>query len=138
MDKKHVFESIMIAMLLVTMLSTAVFAAYPGPDNNTSSSNGAFGTSVTAKVKGYYTINNPKYTSGTFEVSRTSGTASVYGDLYFGYFIDQLWADGYTPNNSNTVNKGGISANLLSSYIQSYFISGSTVFPLEATAFVRT
>lgn len=142
MKTKHVFESIIFSAIFVSLLASLfcapVSAAYPGPDNLTAESKGASGSSVSAQVTGKYASGiQDRYNGASYTVRRNPGTASNEGDLYYCTFVDGVFIEGTTSASTYSTSASSISAQLVASHIKASFKSGSTIWPLEATAFVK-
>jgi hypothetical protein len=134
--KKIFIESTIISLVLTVMLFSAigtVFAAYPGPDDDTDDDTGGYGTWVTSAVHAEY--GSPAYYDYVWWWSvRYNGTAIFYSDMYLWWEIDDTTIP-YTVD-STYVSDGGdyYAYDHISSRTKSRFYANGYGWWLDATA----
>jgi hypothetical protein len=129
---KLLFESAAISAVFVVLMSTAVFAGYPGPDYDTDTTFGDHGNWVVSAVAGYY-YGPSYYGSEEFYSVRENGYTEYASPMYYCWFIDEDYYYGSCPG-EYLHNEANELCTLVASYTVSYFKYYDVVKPLEALA----
>jgi len=134
MKKRVLFESVMISALFVVLMSVTVLAGYPGPDEDEDYDydDHGWGSYAYSYVKAWYS-DPDTYDSEYFYSRRYAGSAQNYGTMYYCYFIDQVYFQGYVAGNTHS-SSSGIDCTLVAAYTVAYFEKDDTIDSCEALA----
>lgn len=133
MKRRVLFESLAIAAVVVSLLSSVVFAGYPSPDSDTDYDYGSYSSYAKAYVIAYY--GDPyTYTCEMYISSRYAGSAEYDGDMYYVWFIDEVYIQGYDDGSSHS-GSSGIDCTLVAAYTVADFKKGAEEWTCEALAY---
>ncbi len=126
MKKRIILESLAIVAVLMTLMSSGVLAAYPGPDTDPTTDYGLYNSYVYESVTGTYLTGYPsQYNHAYFAVSRSAGQGYYDGYLWFRFTISgQQPIEWYTAGSSYSVD-APVSATGLTCEAWSNFYRGS-------------
>ncbi len=100
MREKFFLESVGIALILTTLMSSGIlgaFAHFPNADTDIKTSRAEYNTSVTSTVQGMPNGLNTWYAYGTFTSSRDRGTAQTASPMYYWWYKNAiLYKEGST------------------------------------------
>jgi hypothetical protein len=135
MRKRFLFGSVMISAAFVVLLSSIVSAGYPGPDSDTDYDFDSYGWGCHARSYVIAWYSDPEtYTYEQYFSSRVSGSAENYGPMYYAWFQDGNFDQGYTYSDSKP-GSSGIDCTLVATYTVAYFIKDLTIDTCEALAY---
>ena len=104
MKKRLIVESLSIALLTVTLMSTIAFAAWPGPDSGYQVTYGSYGSWVSAAVAGYYCQYQPNEPSENYckvnwgSCRGSNGYSETVGQMYYTWNMDGNIISGSTAS----------------------------------------
>jgi len=133
MNKKYIFESLMISAILVALLAPTVLAIKT--DSQTITDPGDHGSYARAYVSATTNQAETIYDYEFWTSSRSAGSASYDGSMYYCWFIDGTYIQGYTAG-SGASGSSGIDCSLAATHTSSDFIYGAQEWTCDATASV--
>ena len=133
MRGKLLIQSATISALLVAILSTFVLTVYADCSTVDKYDTYGYGSYVTSAVQGYG-YPGVYYAEDYYSV-RYKGSGNYYGSMYYCWFADEDFTEGYT-NENYLYDVDNKYCELVASYTRSSFKYGQTEYSLDALAYV--